>query len=185
MDFKVAALNYDNELILKKYRPLRKIESKLHFDKTHYPYWIINIVGEVSGKLINRSIIREYRVVDGTTAKVSRLASAPDFDNNCAITDYEYLDKTINKEQAKNLAEENILKYWNKKYNHPFRPKVHMEIKELKVELVYKPYWVISNGKDYEIEKLMVVDGTTGLTGMPECSYVKKAWINLPHENVV
>jgi len=46
-------------------------------------------------------------------------------------------------------------------------------------EMVYKPYYIIHNGINFEKEMTMIVDAVTGVPGLPESNNVFKQWANM------
>lgn len=177
-----TGLAFTPERILKKYKPLRKVRTPLAFSLLYYPYFLASVTGALQGRFVKRRMVQAQMVVNGLSGSVYRLANQPDIQaETVSETEYSFLIQPpeITASCAGAYAQEAAFQGWKRKYQTLFSPTLCWSLESHEEQCVYKPYWVVSNGESVTDEMLMIVDGTTGLCGVPESMDIKKAWRNL------
>lgn len=181
MDLLSTGLLWNEEKIINRYKMLKRVEGIIKFDLIYYPYWNLKINSVLSGKFLRDRAHFERIIVNGKTGKAYRILNEPEFN----IIDSEEIKENsrekfhINKEKAIESGCELLNKYIEKKFNHPFRPRINMKVKNIEHEAVFKPFWVINNGNDFSVDKIMIVDATTGIAGVNESEVIINSWIKL------
>lgn len=180
MGLNTVAINFKPNDILKKYKPLRKISVPLNFELIYYPYFLVSTRSVLKAKLVKERIIIEKRVVSGITSSISKIHGVPELTEG--VVDLDTYSCTVFKpiissSSASELTEKQIKAEINKKFGHPFRPKLNFETETSEIFELYKPFWVISGTNIEEKNGVMVVDGVTGIAGVPEASSIKSIWL--------
>lgn len=177
-----TGLAFTPEQILKKYKPLRKVRVPLTFSLLYYPYFLASVTGALQGRFVKRRLVQAQMVVNGLSGSVYRLVNQPDIQEE-TVSEAEYPFRIqppkITASCAGEYAQEAALQGWKRKYQTLFSPALRWSLESHEEQCVYKPYWVVSNGESVTDEMMMIVDGTTGLCGVPESMDIKRAWRNL------
>ncbi len=167
------------EEIIKKYRPLRKMRTRLSFTGLYHPYFFISLRGDMSNFFIKNRSFFEQRAVNAITSVVYAVFGTPEFDDQSACHEkkaFHLLEPEIDMDTAVALARENVVNNLTRKYGGPLRPKLTLTVEILDGKEIYKPFWVLHNGTDTDEDMVMVVDAVTGMAGIPESLSIKRAW---------
>jgi len=179
MCIRAVAANFRQDDILKKYRPLRRVRVPVYFDLVYYPYFLVTVQIVLKMRLIREKMIEESMAVSGVTSEVCKIYGKPEYaddpepDSTCGMI----LPAEIGRERACSLAEEQLGKTAEKRYGHPFRPKLCLRTEARECVEVYKPFWVVYGDVIGGDDSIMVVDAVTGEAGVPESRAIKKIWL--------
>lgn len=177
MDILSTGLLWDEDKILSKYKILNRYENIIEFDLFYYPYWVLEINSTIHGKFLKDRTYIERVIVNGKTGKAYRIVNEPELET---VDDQNIMSIMADFGADMDTAMENGCelhdKHFEKKFNHPLRPRIEMTLGEIDVKKVYKPFWIINNGKDLESDKILVVDGTTGIAGITESGSIIDSW---------
>ncbi len=179
MHLPCTELNYERQSILKKFRILRKIDLNLDFNLYYYPYWIVRLQGSVQPRWLPKHFFEESRAVDSYAGRIYKMMSLPEY-NLKKIDENDQLrvaSVEISLDTASAIAEADILKKWNKKYRNVLRLNMNLNTENIEIFDIYRPFWIISRVESEFENEFMVVDGTTGLSGLSEFQWVLKSWV--------
>lgn len=180
MGLNAVSINFMPEDIIKKYKPLRKINIPLKFDLAYHPYFLVTIKCVLRAKLIKEREIIEERVVNGLTSSVSKIYGKPEVNEGFKLLDdysCQVIKSNITSFVASEITEKEIQIFISKKYGHPFRPKLKLETKIQEIKEIYKPFWIVYGDRIADKNSVMVVDAVTGMAGVSEAHGIKSIWI--------
>ncbi len=172
-----TGLKLNPQSILKKYKALNRVKDSIKFDLLYYPYWVSVVLGIMNGFLVKDRPAAEMMIVDGVTERIRKIVHYPETEQTIVKAENTVIENLVTRDKALSLCEAEAVRIWEKMKFHPLRPSLKATLKETKLELIYKPYWVLNNGQDMTVDKILLVDATTGISNSPESGRVVSKWL--------